>query len=65
MYVEPAGPRLRRPRLLSWSELLELGGGHRDRHPGLLDERAAQVAADDVVTLIYTSGTTGPPKGPC
>ncbi len=24
---------------------------------------AAEVAADDVLTLIYTSGTTGPPKG--
>ena len=64
VYVEPRGVRAYDdPRLLSWSELLELGRGHRDRHPGLLDERAAQVAADDVVTLIYTSGTTGPPKG--
>ena len=64
VYVEPRGVRAYDdPRLLSWSELLALGGDHRQRHPGLLDERAAQVAADDVVTLIYTSGTTGPPKG--
>jgi long-chain acyl-CoA synthetase len=64
VYVEPRGVRTYDdPGLLSWSELLELGGDHRQRHPGLLDERAAQVAADDVVTLIYTSGTTGPPKG--
>ncbi|GAC1485599.1 MAG: long-chain fatty acid--CoA ligase [Solirubrobacteraceae bacterium] len=27
------------------------------------DAAAAQVRADDVLTLIYTSGTTGPPKG--
>ena len=64
VYVEPRGVRTYDdPGLLSWAELLELGRDHRDRHPGLLDERAAQVAADDVVTLIYTSGTTGPPKG--
>jgi long-chain acyl-CoA synthetase len=32
--------------------------------PGFdLDAAAAQVSADDVLTLIYTSGTTGPPKG--
>jgi long-chain acyl-CoA synthetase len=27
------------------------------------DAAAAQVGADDLLTLIYTSGTTGPPKG--
>jgi long-chain acyl-CoA synthetase len=64
VYVEPRGVRAYDdPALLSWAELLELGRAHRDRNPGLLEELAAQVAADDVVTLIYTSGTTGPPKG--
>ena len=64
VYVEPRGVRAYDdPALLSWAELLELGRAHRDRHPGLLEELAAQVAADDVATLIYTSGTTGPPKG--
>jgi long-chain acyl-CoA synthetase len=64
VYVEPRGVRTYDdPALLSWSELLELGRAHRERHPGLLEELAAQVTADDVVTLIYTSGTTGPPKG--
>jgi long-subunit acyl-CoA synthetase (AMP-forming) len=28
-----------------------------------VDEAAAQVGPEDVLTLIYTSGTTGPPKG--
>ena len=64
VYVEPRGVRTYDdPALLSWEELLELGRAHRERHPGLLEELAAQVAGDDVVTLIYTSGTTGPPKG--
>jgi long-chain acyl-CoA synthetase len=64
VYVEPRGVRTYDdPALLSWAELLELGRASRDRHPGLLEELAAQVAGDDVATLIYTSGTTGPPKG--
>ena len=64
LYVEPRGVRTYDdPALLSWSELLELGRAHRERNPRLLEELAAQVAADDVATLIYTSGTTGPPKG--
>ena len=64
VYVEPRGVRTYDdPALLSWTELLELGRAARDRHPGLLEELAAQVAGDDVATLIYTSGTTGPPKG--
>jgi long-chain acyl-CoA synthetase len=64
VYVEPRGVRsYDDPSLLAWSELLELGRAHRDAHPGLLDDLAAQVTDDEVVTLIYTSGTTGPPKG--
>jgi long-chain acyl-CoA synthetase len=64
VYLEPRGVRqYSDPSLLSWAELLELGRAHRDRHHGLLDALAAQVADDEVVTLIYTSGTTGPPKG--
>ena len=64
VYVEPRGVRTYDdPALLSWTELLELGQAHRERHPRLLEELAAQMTADDVVTLIYTSGTTGPPKG--
>lgn len=34
-----------------------------DELRGLVDERLAQSAGDDVASLIYTSGTTGVPKG--
>ena len=64
VYVEPRGVRsIADAMLISWSELLERGREHRDANPGAIDERAAEIRPDDVVTLIYTSGTTGPPKG--
>ena len=64
VYVEPRGVRpYDDPSLIWWPDLLERGRLHRDEHPGLLDELAAQVSEDDVATLIYTSGTTGRPKG--
>ena len=64
VYLEPRGVRsIDDPSLLSWGDMLERGRTHRDANPGMLDEHAAQMAPDDVITLIYTSGTTGPPKG--
>jgi long-chain acyl-CoA synthetase len=64
VYLEPRGVRdYDHPKLLSWEAFLERGREHRERHPDLLDRRAAEATEDDVVTLIYTSGTTGPPKG--
>lgn len=51
------------PRLVSWSDFMELGQSHRAEHPNVLAERMAAATADDVMTLVYTSGTTGPPKG--
>jgi long-chain acyl-CoA synthetase len=64
VYLEPRGVRrYDDPSLLSWEELLTLGRGHRQDRPRLLEDLAAQVTDDEVVTLIYTSGTTGPPKG--
>jgi long-chain acyl-CoA synthetase len=64
VYIEPRGVRdYDDQRLLSWDEFLERGRAHRAAHEGRLDELAAQVTPDDVLTLIYTSGTTGPPKG--
>jgi fatty-acyl-CoA synthase len=64
-----ACPRLRRvisikdaagPGILSWREFLRRGGEVSEAE---LDQRAAQVRADDVVNIQYTSGTTGFPKG--
>ena len=50
-------------RLTSWNDFLELGRQHRATHPGAVEQRMAEAATDDVITLVYTSGTTGPPKG--
>ncbi len=65
VYLEPRGIRHRYSdsRLLSWTELLELGAAHRAEHPDAVQERIAQAGPGDIMTLIYTSGTTGPPKG--
>ncbi len=64
VYMEPRGVRdYDDPRLISWEDFLARGREHQAAHPERLDELAAEVAPDDVVTLIYTSGTTGPPKG--
>ncbi|GAA3447966.1 AMP-dependent synthetase/ligase [Planomonospora venezuelensis] len=65
VYVEPRGVRGRYddPRLMSWTELLEIGAAHREEDPGAVERRMAATLPDDVITLIYTSGTTGPPKG--
>jgi long-chain acyl-CoA synthetase len=62
--LEPRGVRdYDHPALVQWADFLELGRTHQREHPSALDDAAAQVRPDDVVTLIYTSGTTGPPKG--
>ncbi len=64
VYIEPRGIRgYDDPALVWWPDLLDRGREHQAQHPALLDELAARVDEDDVVTLIYTSGTTGPPKG--
>jgi long-chain acyl-CoA synthetase len=64
VYIEPRGVRsIDDPMLLSWMDFIERGRRHRESHPGLIDENAAAIGEDDVVTLVYTSGTTGPPKG--
>ena len=41
---------------VAWDDLLREDGAP-------LDELAATLRADDLLTIIYTSGTTGPPKG--
>jgi fatty-acyl-CoA synthase len=49
-----------RPGVLSWSEFLQRASAVPEVD---LDRRAAEVRADDVVSIQYTSGTTGFPKG--
>ena len=43
--------------------LAELGDAYLSEHPGVIEETAEQIPADQLATLIYTSGTTGRPKG--
>ena len=65
IHIEPRGFRKWRndERFISWEDFLELGRGHRDANPGMVEQIMAQATGDDVITLVYTSGTTGPPKG--
>jgi long-chain acyl-CoA synthetase len=57
VYLEPRGVRdYSEPSLVWWPELLARGEGHRAEHPGLLDELAAEVRDDDLVTPTLTAG---------
>jgi long-chain acyl-CoA synthetase len=59
--MEPGA--LRHTRLISWVDALAKGREARASLGGMLEQRLAQLQADDTATLIYTSGTTGEPKG--
>ena len=64
VYLEPRGvASMDHPKLMSWTDFVERGRGHREANPDALDALAAAAKPSDVVTLVYTSGTTGPPKG--
>ncbi|WP_107772450.1 AMP-dependent synthetase/ligase [Nocardioides sediminis] len=49
--------------VISLDQLAELGTAYLAEHPGVIAEKAAAIAPDQLATLIYTSGTTGRPKG--
>ncbi len=58
------GPTPReRPRVLSWTELAELGRRHVLSHPSALERRRAALTPESLATIVYTSGTTGVPRG--
>ncbi|MGE5277317.1 MAG: AMP-dependent synthetase/ligase [Acidobacteriota bacterium] len=48
---------------MTFHQLVDRGRPTLEMSPGLFEQRAARVKADDVATIIYTSGTTGEPKG--
>lgn len=49
--------------VISLDQLAELGAAYLAEHPGVIADKAAAIAPDQLATLIYTSGTTGRPKG--
>jgi long-chain acyl-CoA synthetase len=51
------------PKVMSFTQLLDMGHSADGTHPERLDKRMQAVRPDDLCALIYTSGTTGPPKG--
>ena len=51
------------PKVISFSELLELGREKYKEDNSLFENLSKSSARDDVATIVYTSGTTGIPKG--
>ncbi|HEX7174112.1 MAG TPA: long-chain fatty acid--CoA ligase [Pyrinomonadaceae bacterium] len=51
------------PAVLTLAQLEDRGRALDRERPGLFDELAGAVGAEDLATIIYTSGTTGEPKG--
>jgi long-chain acyl-CoA synthetase len=49
--------------VLRYEALMEAPGSEGDKGVAEYRRRAAEVTADQLVTIIYTSGTTGEPKG--
>ena len=49
--------------VIGLDDLAKLGEAYLAEHPGIVEETAHKIPADQLATLIYTSGTTGRPKG--
>ncbi|MEP9361404.1 long-chain fatty acid--CoA ligase [Nocardioides sp. CN2-186] len=49
--------------VIGLDDLAKLGDAYLAEHPGIVEETARAIPADQLATLIYTSGTTGKPKG--
>ena len=49
--------------IIGLDDLAKLGEAYLAEHPGIVEETARAIPADQLATLIYTSGTTGRPKG--
>jgi long-chain acyl-CoA synthetase len=50
-------------RVIPYQEVMTAGERFQSEHPRHVEESAAAVRPDDILTIIYTSGTTGNPKG--
>ena len=51
------------PDVLTLTDLMHAGATLRDNEPDRLEQAAARLKADDLLTIVYTSGTTADPKG--
>ncbi|MFI7293219.1 AMP-dependent synthetase/ligase [Streptomyces sp. NPDC050121] len=61
--LDPAGVETAEDWILTLDELEKRGAARLEKEAGLIKERVAAIASDQLATLIYTSGTTGRPKG--
>ncbi len=56
-------PATRTAGALALGDLMERGRARLAAHPACVRDAAAQVRAEDLLTIVYTSGTTADPKG--